>query len=187
MAVRKAGKARGATKAGNAAPRLSAAETRALRRLLDEAAIREVLEYYFYCVDSRTLRGLESVFTADSKYDFSGGLVRYEGWKGAAKGLEGTLRGGGISSSNHLTTSTRIRIRGDTATSDSHGLVFLMSEREGGAAGTVISRGLRYKDDWLRTAQGWRIRYRLHTRSWNFETLAVPPLPFKGRAKPGIR
>ncbi len=58
-----------------------------------------------------------------------------------------------------------------------------MSERGGGAAGTVISRGLRYKDDWVRTPQGWRIRYRLHTRTWNFETLAVPPAPAGGKGR----
>lgn len=167
---------------------LSAGEARALRRLLDEAAIRAVIDDYFHCVDSRTLQGLKRVFTDDARYDFSGGLVRYDGWKGTAKGLEGTLRGGSISSSNHFASSTRIRVRGDTASSDTHAVVFLMSERSNGGAGTVISRGLRYKDEWVRTRQGWRVAYRLHARTWTAETLAVPPtLPAGKRARPGIR
>ena len=165
---------------------LRASEVRALRRLLDEAAIRDVLELYFHCVDSRTLAGLRGVFTDDARYDFSGGLLRYIGWKETAKGLEGTLRGGAISSSNHFTSSTRIRVRGDTATSDTHAVVFLMSERGDGAPGTVISRGLRYKDEWVRTSQGWRMHYRLHNRTWTAETLGVPPASAKGR-RPGIR
>ena len=166
---------------------LRAVEVRALRRLLDESAIRDALELYFHCVDSRTLAGLRGVFTDDARYDFSGGLVRYTGWKGTAKGLEGTLRGGAISSSNHFTSSTRIRVSGDTATSDTHAVVFLMSERADGAAGTVISRGLRYKDEWVRTSQGWRIGYRLHNRTWTAEAIAVRSVvPGKSR-RPGIR
>ncbi len=166
---------------------LRAVEVRALRRLLDESAIRDVLDLYFHCVDSRTLAGLRGVFTDDARYDFSGGLVRYTGWKATAKGLEGTLSGGAISSSNHFTSSTRIRVSGDTATSDTHAVVFLMSERADGAAGTVISRGLRYKDEWVRTPRGWRISYRLHNRTWTAEAIAVRPVvPGKPR-RPGIR
>ena len=183
MATRKTAVQRSA----KTAAALSAAETRALRLLLDQSAIREAIDRYFYCVDSRTFKAFSSVFTADSKSDYSGGLVRYEGWKGVMKGIDDTLRGGAISSSNHFTTSTRIRVQtgGDTASSDTHAGVFLMSEHGQGAAGTVIARGLRYKDEWVRTAQGWRIRYRLHTRTWTLETLAVKPdAPVKkGRGK----
>jgi hypothetical protein len=188
MALKKATKAAGVKKPGRPASGLSAAEIRALRRLLDEAAIREVLEVYFHCVDSRTLGGLRAVFTDDAKYDFSGGLVRYIGWKGAANGLDATLKGGSISSSNHYTTSTRIKVSGDTATSDTHAMVVLMSERGNGAAGTAITRGLRYKDQWVRTARGWRIVHRQHNRTWTYESLAVrPAAPAGGRKRPGIR
>ncbi|MBM3345313.1 MAG: nuclear transport factor 2 family protein [Betaproteobacteria bacterium] len=193
MATRQSSKARGRS-AGTARAKtgetgsLSAGERRALRRLLDEAAIRSVIDDYFHCVDSRTLNGLGRVFTEDVRYDFSGGLVRYDGWKGTARGLENTLRGGSISSSNHFASSVRIRVRGDTAVSDTHAVVFLMSERSNGGAGTVISRGLRYKDEWVRTPRGWRIAYRLHARTWTAETLAVPPAAPPGkRMRPGVR
>ena len=166
---------------------LSAAELRALRRQMAETEIRAVMDLYFHAIDSRAFTGLRNVFTEDVRYDFSGGAIRFEGWKDVADSLSRTLKGGAISSSNHFNTSVRISVKGDTATSDSHAMVALMSERGGNGHGAVVTRGLRYKDRWVKTARGWRIAYRLHLRSWTMETPAVPPVPVGGKGQPGIR
>ena len=166
---------------------LSAAELRTLRRHMAEAEIRDVMDLYIHAIDSRAFAGLRHVFTEDVRYDFSGGAIRFRGWKDVADSLSRTLKGGAISSSNHFNTSVRISVKGDTATSDSHAMVALMSKRGGNGHGAVVTRGLRYKDQWVKTAKGWRIAYRLHLRSWTMETPAVPPVPVGGKGKPGIR
>ena len=174
-------------RAAVAADGLSARELRDLRRQMAEAEIRDVMDLYFHAIDSRAFAGLRNVFTEDVRYDFSGGAIRFRGWKDVADSLNRTLKGGAISSSNHFNTSVRISVKGDTATSDSHAMVALMSERGGSGHGAVVTRGLRYKDRWVKTAKGWRIAYRLHLRSWTMETPAVPPVPVGGKGKPGIR
>ena len=190
MATRSKGRAAGEAAAGRAGARtasLKASEVRALRVLMDKAAIREALENYYHAIDAHHVNDLTHIFTPDAKIDFSGGLVKYVGGRGMAKGIQDILKGGGISSSNHFSTSTRVSVSGDTAKSDSVSAVFLMSERAGGGTGTVIVRGLRYRDEWIRTPAGWRIRYRLHTRGWAFETLAVRPDAKPGKGKANIR
>jgi hypothetical protein len=181
MATRSKGKAAAGT------PPLKASEVRALRVMMDKAAIRETLENYYHAIDAHHLNDLNNVFTPDAKIDFSGGLVKYVGGKGMIKGIQDILKGGGISSSNHFSTSTRVSVSGDTAKTDSVSAVFLMSERAGGGTGTVIVRGLRYRDEWIRTPAGWRIHYRLHTRGWAYETLAVRPDLKPGKGKANIR
>jgi ketosteroid isomerase-like protein len=166
---------------------LAAAEIRALRRLQDEAEIRAAMELYFHCIDSRAFRGLRNVFTEDAIYDFAGGAIRFRGWSEVAEGMSRTLKGGDISSSNHFNTSVRIRLAGDSAASDSHAMVALMSGRGGNGAGAVVTRGLRYKDTWVRTPRGWRISHRIHLRTWTMETPAVRPVPVGTKGQPGIR
>lgn len=185
--TRKTAKAARTGNSGSATGPLKASEVRALRVMMDKAAIVDTINLYYHSIDAHNLKGLNSVFTEDAKIDFSDGLVKYVGAKGMIKGIQDILTGGGISSSNHFSTSTRVSVSGDTARTDSVSAVFLMSERSGGGTGTVIVRGLRYRDEWIRTTAGWRIRYRLHSRGWAYETLAVRPDAKPGRGKANIR
>ena len=106
MATRKqAAKRPSGSGARQAATRLTAAETRALRTLLDKAAIRDVIDLYYHSIDAHNLKGLNSVFTADARIDFSGGLVKYVGAGGMIKGIQTILKSGAISSSSNLRAS----------------------------------------------------------------------------------
>jgi hypothetical protein len=175
MATRRKGKTPGGARRTEPAGQLSASELKAVRALLDQAAIREVIDRYFYCVDSGTMSDFDQVFTPDAKADYNGGQVKFNSWREVRDGMAGNLRSWNASSGNHFTTSTRIIVKGDTAKADTHAAVFLMTERGQGLSGTIMARGLRYQDDLVRTPDGWRIKYRLHHRSWNFETLGTPP------------
>ena len=164
---------------------LTASETRALRMLLDQSAIRDVIELYNYSLDAGKFREFRNIFTSDARADYAGGLLKYSGWQGIMKGMRDNLRTGKISSSNHFITSVSIRVTGDTAKSDTFAVAVGETKGKPDGSGAVVSLGLRYRDEWIRGAKGWRISYRLHTRSWKFETAvaaAAPTSQAKGAA-----
>lgn len=142
---------------------------RSYQRLLDHAAIREGLDRYFYAIDSGKFALFREVFTEDAIADYAGGNLKLRGWRGIMEGMRDIVRGIPAASSNHFITSTQIRVRGDTAKSDTFGAIFVHKAAGKGAHGTVSALGVRYRDEWVRGPKGWRIRYRLHTRLWTCE------------------
>ena len=80
------------------------------------------------------------------------------------EGMRGIVRGMPNVSSNHFITATEITVRGGTASSDTFGAIFVSQGR--GAARMLTAMGVRYRDDWVHSDGGWRIRYRRHDRLW---------------------
>jgi hypothetical protein len=163
---RRFGTGKGVT-AGRAAP-LGAADRR-MQRLADQAEIREGLERYFYAIDAGRYALFRKVFTDDARADYAGGKLKLRGWRGIMEGMRAILRGMRNSSSNHFITATEISVKGDTAVSDTFGAIFVT--QGGGVARTLTAMGVRYRDDWVRGREGWRIRYRRHDRLWTCEDL----------------
>ena len=136
--------------------------------LADRMEIREGLERYFYAVDAGRYALFRQVFSEDAKADYTGGKLRLRGARGIMEGMRSIIRGMPKASSNHFITGTDIVVKGDSATSDTFGAIFVHTQPKGQAP-VLTAMGVRYRDRWVRTAKGWRISYRRHDRLWTCE------------------
>lgn len=144
------------------------ADLRRQRASADRLEIREGLERYFYAIDAGRYALFNRVFTDDAKADYAGGRLKLEGCRGIMEGMRSVIRGMPKAASNHFITGADIVVRGDTATSDTFGAIFVHKQPKGEPP-VLSAMGVRYRDRWVRTARGWRIQYRRHDRLWTCE------------------
>jgi len=142
-----------------------------VRYLLDRIEIQDKVALYglgqdFHQADAENKDILEQwsqLFTPDARIDITDlgigecGLVEY------AEVMRGKgLKGGGLEVSfnawQHIEGHATVKIDGDTATSVA--LHFHSHEARDGVR-NLIDAGYWY-DDWVRTAEGWRIKKRRH-------------------------
>lgn len=71
---------------------------------------------------------------------------------------------------SHAPSNQVVTVTGDAATADTLVTCHLV-----GADGRVQVRGLRYLNDLVRTADGWRISHRQHFVLWQYEARRVEP------------
>jgi hypothetical protein len=125
----------------------------------DRFEIQDLVVAYSHAVDSRAWDALDDVFTPDASIDFSemggpsGGLAETKAF------LRGALAA--FSSSQHLVGVPAVRLEGDEArgrTTCHNPMVF--------DDGRILLAGLWYRDTFVRTPQGWRIRERAIERSY---------------------
>lgn len=128
-----------------------------LRTLLDEAAIGRLLKRYARALDERNFAAFASIFTPDALLDFSkvGGPAashpEIAAWLSEALGQVPELQ--------HFTTNIEIDLAGDHATGKSYTLSISATPLEGGTLGHMVM-GAQYLDEFVRTADGWRISAR---------------------------
>lgn len=142
------------------------AESGALRRLLDEQAVRDACMRYWAGVDQKDAQLFGSAFTADAELSLFGGerVVQIADMIAAGK------LGGDYRHTCHTLANQTVTVTGDTATADSFVIAHLVPE-----TGPILVRGLRYQDDLVRDGSGWRIARRQHHTLWQYDAESVVP------------
>lgn len=72
-----------------------------------------------------------------------------------------------IHRTQHLLTNVEVDVRGDEASSFCGAFTTIVADRDGDQI--VIQRGITYTDDFVRTAEGWKIQNRIHDLKWETE------------------
>lgn len=135
-----------------------------LQQLSDRAEIQDVITRYAYAIDDRNWDDLDHVFTPDAIIDYSevGGPIGTLDETKAFLGQSMT----NFPAYQHLSTTSEIIISGDTARARTILFNPMVMNHEG--AERVFFIGLWYRDELVRTAQGWRIQHRREQKSWAY-------------------
>jgi hypothetical protein len=146
-----------------------------LRRIVDEHALRDLVNRYFYGMDRRDADVLRSIYLPDGVPGPDGDLVDLD------THVKGLLRIGRFASTHCVMGSHRFTIDGDTATGDTYAVNFCAIAPEDddsgeGTDGRIHVRGVQYVDEFRRTADGWRIAKRTGPVAlWQYELAGNPP------------
>jgi len=152
-------------------PRCSMGTVLALAEISDRLEIQQLLVDYATAIDQRRFDDLDDIFTADAYIDYSamGGIdgvyPQVKAW------LSEVLPN--FPAYYHLVGNFDIRLAGDTATGRT--MCFNPMKLGGGPRGPepsdpgdqgsqILLCALWYDDEFLRTADGWRITRRVETK-----------------------
>ncbi|MGE3620943.1 MAG: nuclear transport factor 2 family protein [Acidimicrobiia bacterium] len=138
----------------------------------DEAAVRRTIEQYFHGIDTRDFALAGACFTAGATFAQHGGTLVVEGRDQIQARFAQALAA--YAHSTHTPASHRIVVDGDTARAVTLATAVLAPDTAGGAGGTILVRGLEYRDDLVRTTEGWQFARREHRVHWQHETPALP-------------
>ncbi|MEJ6395950.1 nuclear transport factor 2 family protein [Gymnodinialimonas sp. 2305UL16-5] len=72
----------------------------------------------------------------------------------------------------HSVSNCRMLVDADTASSDMFAIAVVVPGTSG--PGSIQTVGVRYTDELVRTAAGWKIRTRTHSVTWQIDSEAVP-------------
>lgn len=135
----------------------------------DRWGILDAVNRYFVAIDRRDFSMLHAVFTDDVEAVYEGVRVA-----GGIDALLAFVTGTGdirlpvdvvdIQLSMHVLGNHLVVVEGDTARAETYALAHLV-DRPGGTP-RLRTRGLRYQDRLVRTADGWRISAREHLCDW---------------------
>jgi hypothetical protein len=129
-----------------------------LAQLADRLAIQDVLVRYSTAIDTKNFAMLDEVFTTDGVGDYtaSGGIrgtvEEIKTWLAAALSIFTVVQ--------HLVTNVTIEFRGDEATTSCYLFNPLGYPRDDGSI-EMLWCGAMYRDRFVRTKTGWRIRERV--------------------------
>ncbi|MCX4779314.1 nuclear transport factor 2 family protein [Streptomyces sp. NBC_01264] len=142
----------------------------------DELAINRLLETYLFAVDTKDKTLFRTLFTEDATLtvmahpDGTAGIVK-SGIEAVVANLDGAAAWG---YSTHVTANASLRVTGRyTATGDSHATAQLVYPATATAPETVVVRGIRYRDEYVRSAGVWKIRKRVFSPLWQYNGTAV--------------
>ena len=145
----------------------------ALQLLLDQQAVRDTCIKYWAGMDRRDNDLVREAFVEDAQISLFGGtrVVSVDDLLGAGSSAETV-----IEHSCHAPGSQVVTVDGDTATADT-----IVTAVQVPGEGPILVRGLRYRDDLVRTEVGWRITLREHETLWQYDVTRVEPhLPRSG-------
>lgn len=129
-----------------------------VQRLLDEKEIVDVINAYTTALDTRDWDLLESCFTPDGEADF--GNLAGVGVLDSPQALVELCRGAlqDLQATQHLQGNYAVEVDGDTAQASCYFQAnhFL----EGAPGGNVFVVWGKYRDRFVRTPDGWKIRHR---------------------------
>jgi len=144
-----------------------------LQRLLDRAAIQEVLIRYYHGADSGSEATVRSCFVQDvqAHYDSRPPVSGLNAFIEQIS-LFRNLASGACAISTHLMGNLRFcHLDRATAETETHALAFLVDVASSGHV--VNMRSLRYFDRWRREAGMWKIAVRQHTLDWSCQVPAT--------------
>lgn len=143
-----------------------------LQRLMDRAAIEDVLTQYFHGIDRCDPARVRACFTVDVRASYDG--------REEVRGIEALMdsmktfkrhQAGTVKITTHFMGNLNFRsLEEDTAETETCTMAFLAMADE---KDTVLMRSLRYLDQLRRTSEGWKICERVHTLDWSCETTAT--------------
>lgn len=131
-------------------------------------AIINVLARYGRALDDRDFEAAGACFTEDAQATFSG-VVLAPGRQAIIAHVSGLAS---LAASTHLFGLPVIEIApdGQTAQVETTAVAFLAAAN----GGAVRTRGLRYRDEFVRDGDTWLIRERVHRVDWATEHPATP-------------
>jgi hypothetical protein len=133
----------------------------------DALAVRSLIERYAFAMDRRDTELMRTCFTPDADLSYLGGLRQFTG-DSFSDALVSSMSP--FKEIDHAVSSINVTVDGDTAHADMHILATLvMADRP-----SIIIRGVRVVDDYIRTEDGWKICKRRHMPFSQYE---VPSLP----------
>jgi hypothetical protein len=150
-------------------------ELPAVAELLDRDAIGRVLAKYAMALDRRDLDAVGTCFAPAARLRSARGEAR---GRSDIVALVGRVRA--YAATQHIVSSILIDLNGDRAHSESYTIAHLLD-----ASGeTILVRGLRYGDEFVRTSEGWLITERVHAVEWMYqaraESAGAAPEPSSG-------
>jgi hypothetical protein len=143
----------------------------AIARLVAIEDIQQLKARYMRCIDTRDLPCLrDTVFTPDTELHFKGGdyEISVKGWPEIEKFYQGAFTP--TKFGMHNVHTPEIAVSGDTAT----GTWYLHDVFVNLGANTTLQGSALYRDDYVRTGDGWRIAKSTYQRLWEETTPRDP-------------
>lgn len=136
-----------------------------LEEISDRLEIQQLLVAYSTAIDTRRFDDLDAVFTPDAYIDYRamGGIDGQ--FPDVKKWLSEILPN--FPAYSHLIGNFDVRVTGDTAKSRILCFNPMVLGDEAGRAGQVLFCGLWYDDEFVRTADGWRMTRRVETKCFD--------------------
>lgn len=141
--------------------------TLSLQEISDRFEIQDLIVDYADAIDTCDIDRLDRIFSADAFIDYSamggevGGLEKIKVFLKAALPI--------FKNTQHLISNYHIKIDGDSARGKI--MCFNPMQLDDEATGhPVMFLGLWYIDEYVRTADGWRISRRVEQKSYQFNT-----------------
>lgn len=130
----------------------------------DISLIQQVLVRYANAIDELDFGALTTVFTPDARVSYGGGpwLVGVDAVVEHISGLRN------FAATFHFMGNMQIDVDGDHARSTTRSMTHLIAPD-----GVLHARALRYRDQLVRTPDGWRISEREHSAQWMWEGTAT--------------
>lgn len=142
-----------------------------MRSLDVRSNVRVVLEDYLYSLDAQDFDLLANCFTDDAEISYDLKPHTFVGGRALAEWVADT-HARSRAMTLHTLGNVHITVDARTVSAVSHVVAHLA---KGVAEGyTVKSRGIRYDDELVETAEGWRICRRTHRPIWQCEGTGQP-------------
>jgi len=138
-----------------------------LQDLLDRQEIHDLLVRYCHGIDRHEWARVEAVFTPDATLDYTA----FGGPRGSVGEVVPFLRTAvtNLSGCQHTISTSLVDIDGNTATARTAAQVMMMLMKD-----TPTLFGLWYRDQLIKTSQGWRIRERVQEFGWIHNAPSTP-------------
>ena len=147
-----------------------------LQEISDRLEIQDLLTRYCYAIDDADFDALDTVFTPYAMIDYTetggakGTLAEIKRWLPIALAAA-------IPKYQHMIATTQLKLDGDRATSRTILFNPLVYPRPDGTE-QVFFIGLWYRDELVRTAEGWRISSRYEEKAYSHNVPDnLPPAP----------
>ena len=144
-----------------------------LQRLLDRAAIQDLLARYFQGIDAADPAQVRSCFTEDVRaaYDGRTFVDGIDALMGAFLAFKNKASGEWKATTHFMGNLSFGALGDDAAETETYAIAFLVTP--GATGDRVTMRSLRYLDRLRKTKDGWRICDRIHTLDWSCEVPAT--------------
>lgn len=138
-----------------------------IQRLIDRAAIHDVIARYYQGIDRSDQAQVRSCFTEDvrAKFDDRPLAVGIEALMAGFNVFKGHQSGAWKITTHFMGNFMINSLAGDVAETETYALACLVLPGE--PREQVTLRSLRYLDRLRRTPDGWRICERMHTLDWS--------------------
>jgi 3-phenylpropionate/cinnamic acid dioxygenase small subunit len=136
-----------------------------LQEISDRLEIQDLMVAYSHAVDTRDWDAFDDVFTPDATIDYT----EMGGSRGTLTETKDFLRTvmPHFSSFQHMVATSKVTINGDSAEGRTicHNPMVMDT---GGKEPHVFFCGLWYRDRFVRTPAGWRIKHRYEEKSYTY-------------------
>jgi hypothetical protein len=152
-----------------------------LQRLLDRAAIHDLLVRYFQGIDAADPQQVRSCFTEDVRagYDGRTSVNGIDALMGSFRAFRNRASGQWKATTHFMGNLSFKLLREDSAETEAYAFACLVTP--GAASDRLTVRSLRYLDRLRKTNEGWRISDRVQTLDWSCEVPASFAAEFSSR------